>query len=254
VEALNKISHMWDLVEDKVSNEGKRMSALLASLFVATTGHMPIALRPHELAPNAKTLAYADPVLDLLEAIYRITRDDSRINVELIEKRVNDILNDHRIAYKMIDGRMFPFRGDPVYASTIEPTIRLLIDKRFHAAQSSYRKALQEIRANDPQDAITDAGTALQSTLEARGFKGNSIGALLADAKKSGFLAAHDNPLTAAIVKAYDWASADRSEKGDAHKPSDATLDDAWLMVQIVGALILRLASDSPRGTVPEDI
>jgi hypothetical protein len=44
-----------------------------------------------------------------------------------------------------------------------------------------------------------------------------------------------------------NWASADRSQTGDSHKQSDATIADAWLAVHVIGALILRLASDDPR-------
>jgi hypothetical protein len=35
--------------------------------------------------------------------------------------------------------------------------------------------------------------------------------------------------------------SADRSERGDAHLVKESDSDDAWLVVHVVGALILRL-------------
>ena len=45
------------------------------------------------------------------------------------------------------------------------------------------------------------------------------------------------------------WVSADRSEMGDSHKAETTlTRDDAWLTVHVVGALILRLASEGGRG------
>lgn len=43
-----------------------------------------------------------------------------------------------------------------------------------------------------------------------------------------------------------DWVSADRSERGEAHKSGSDDRADAWLAVHVVGALILRLA-DSRR-------
>lgn len=97
-----------------------------------------------------------------------------------------------------------------------------------------------------PPDAITDAGTALQEALQALGCGGNALGGLIKDAMKKGLLAPHDATLASGIKNFMAWASADRSETGDAHKSSDATLDDAWLMVHIVGALIVRLAG-TPR-------
>jgi hypothetical protein len=45
--------------------------------------------------------------------------------------------------------------------------------------------------------------------------------------------------------------SADRSEKGDAHGVTAATLDDGWLIVQVVGAVVLRLSNSVPRGSLP---
>lgn len=42
--------------------------------------------------------------------------------------------------------------------------------------------------------------------------------------------------------------SADRSQTGDAHHASDANLDDAWLIVHVAGALILRLSKGGSRG------
>jgi hypothetical protein len=47
------------------------------------------------------------------------------------------------------------------------------------------------------------------------------------------------------------WAAKERNE-GEAHPYTDAELDDAWLMVHVVGGPIVRLAG-SPRGTATEE-
>lgn len=163
------------------------------------------------------------------------------------ESRLNDVLNAHRVAFKMINGEMVPFSGDPVYAATIEPAVRLLIDRRFDGAQAAFLKALREIQNGEADDAITDAGTALQETLTALGCQGDVLGRLIQDARARRLLAGHDEKLTAGIFSFLNWASADRSQTGDAHKQSDATIADAWLAVHVIGALIVRLASDDPR-------
>jgi hypothetical protein len=125
--------------------------------------------------------------------------------------------------------------------------LNLLIDRRFERAQAAFRDALRELQNRKADDAITDAGTALQETLGELGCEGNSLGRLISDARRRGLLAGHDEKLTAGIVAFLEWASADRSETGDAHKHSDATIANAWLAVHVVGALIHRLASEVPR-------
>jgi hypothetical protein len=115
------------------------------------------------------------------------------------------------------------------------------------AVESAYQDALREIAQNHPHDAITDAARALQEALTLLGCQGSSLGTLLTSARKTGLLAGHDEKLAKAIGSMIDWVSADRSEKGDAHKATTADRDDAWLMVHVVGALIIRLSRKSNR-------
>lgn len=101
---------------------------------------------------------------------------------------------------------------------------------------------------DDPSDAITDAGTALQDALRAFGAKGGSHGDLIKDALKRGILTGYDRRMLDAIKALVNWSAADRSTKGDGHssanEPGPA---DAWLAIHVVGALIFRLADDTPR-------
>ncbi len=162
---------------------------------------------------------------------------------------VSKIFNSHRIAYKFVDGEIIPLESEELHTEVIEPAIRLLHGRPdLGAAEDAYRKALREISDGDAPDAITDAGRALQATLTALGCTGNALGPLIKNARKRGLLAAHDETLAGSIEKALHWVSADRSEIGDAHQASSAVLDDAWLTVHIVGALIVRLAGP-PRST-----
>lgn len=43
------------------------------------------------------------------------------------------------------------------------------------------------------------------------------------------------------------WAASERNQNSDAHRYSEAPIEDAWLMVHVVGALIVRLASGESR-------
>ncbi len=162
---------------------------------------------------------------------------------------LNRIFDEHRIAYRVIEGQIVERSSDELQRAVIEPALRLLVGKKYAAAHGAYMEALKEVTAGKAGDAITDAGTALQETLTALGLKGNALGPLIADAKRSGLFAGPDANLTEGIEKFLNWASANRSVSGDAHHHSTAEKDDAWLMIHIVGALIVRLATTPNRGS-----
>lgn len=239
ISALNLITFSGDPM--------RQFAGLVTAAVRRNAGRGPVCVTPQGLAESK---AATPELLDVFEALYEVLRgaDQAYRGVaSAFEERLNEVLNAHRVAFKMIEGKMVPFSGDPVYSATIEPTVRLLIDRRFDGAQAAFLKSLREIQNGVPDDAITDAGTALQETLVALGCQGDVLGRLIQDARGRGLLAGHDEKLTAGIFSFLNWASADRSQTGDAHKKSDATLGDAWLAVHVVGALILRLASDDPR-------
>ena len=160
---------------------------------------------------------------------------------------VNEIFSQERVAWQLINDEMIPMKSMELHHEVVEPALRLLHDPRFPGAESAYRKALDELSKGDGADAVTDAGTALQELLTALGCEGNQLGDLIKSARKKRLLASHDSPLLDAVEKAMQWVSADRSETGEAHHASDATRSDAWLIVHIVGAFVVRLASDEAR-------
>ena len=153
---------------------------------------------------------------------------------------VNDILRLERISFELVAGLMIDFESREMHESIILPTITLLAGRSgWRNVETAYRSALDELSRN-PGNAITDATTALQQALELRHCDGNSLG----DLAKS---AVARNVLTRYDIKLIDWANADRGPKGDAHMSPDTATSDAWFVVHIVGALILRLASGEPR-------
>lgn len=179
---------------------------------------------------------------DTLAALWiTISEVSSRETANLFAHDVNEVLAEHRIAFKFVDGELIPFSSDELLQVVVEPALRLLVGQKFAGAHSAYLDALKEIGDGHPADAITDAGTALQECLVALGCKGNALGGLIKDAKRDGLLGSHDQGLIDGIEKFMHWASADRSTTGDAHRTSSAVTADAWLMVHIVGALMVRL-------------
>jgi hypothetical protein len=162
---------------------------------------------------------------------------------------VTVVLRERRISYDLINHQMVEFSSRSMHQNVVAPVLKLLAGcSDLTNVESAYSDALKEISNGNPADAITDAGTALQEMLTALGCDGNSLGDQLKSARTKKVLAAHDSPLVTAIEKVIHWVSADRSEKGDAHAVTSATPDDAWLIVQVVGALVLRLSHSVPRG------
>ena len=158
-----------------------------------------------------------------------------------LETEIRTILREHRIEYDLVNGRFVPRESLELHESVVVPTLTLLADRNgFERAETAYQQALGELHNGSPDDAITDAATALQEALVALGCQGNRLGPLAGSAKNKGVINAYD-------MKIVDWVSADRSTKGDAHNSEPASWEDAWLTVHIVGALILRIAAGSMR-------
>lgn len=182
------------------------------------------------------------PALDKAQiGVYRSYEEPSEARA--FRERVNQILDEHDIAYQLVGREMIPRDSMVMHADIVGPALSLL---RGHSAlnkvEIAFQNALRELKpGEDPANAITDAGTALQEMLVALGAEGNRLGPLLASARGKGLLGPHDSKLAQGVEKIGEWVSADRSTRGDSHSVTDATRDDAWLAVHVVGALILRL-------------
>jgi hypothetical protein len=153
---------------------------------------------------------------------------------------VRELLYEERLAYDLVGGRVVDRQAEAMHQGVVAPTLTLLSGRAgFDGAERAYRKALEELARDDPADAITDAVRALQETMEALGWEGNTIGKKFDWALARGKVAPHDRRLVEAVT---GWTNADRSERGDAHKETELTRADAQLTINIAGALILRLA------------
>jgi hypothetical protein len=195
-----------------------------------------------------------DMVPSVIEVMSHVCNDGSirqrtsNWDSNVFDPLVNAILREHRISYELVNSEMIEFSSKEMHQEVVIPLLQLLAGRQDLAkVESAYQEALKEISKGAPSNAITDAGTALQEMLQALGCTGNSLGPLIKSARESGFLAPHDSPMLGAVVKILDWVSADRSERGDAHGVSDASIDDAWFTVHIVGAAIIRLSKATRR-------
>ena len=166
-----------------------------------------------------------------------------RVDPNHFAEAVNTVLREHRISFELVEGQMVPLTSQELHSEVVAPTLRLLSGRAgWSKVEAAYQDALGELVQGKPADAITDAATALQEALTVRGSKGNALGPLAKSAHSKGLFGPHDAVMTDVLHKLVDWVSADRSAKGDAHQVAQPTIEDAWLTVHIVGALILRLA------------
>lgn len=244
--ALVRIAEVWSVVEEELDRYEESVASRVA-LYLRARGGWDIQRFEAASLPKQQS---DELILDALACAYEAAKDmqESGAWAHEFADFCNFVMNEHRIKYRFVDGELVLLKSDVLMTEAVEPALRLLVGERYQAAHDAYLKALTEISANEAGDAITDAGTALQETLTALGCSGNKLGPLTKDAKKSGLFAGHDQTLIEGITKFMDWASADRSEHGDAYKHSDATNADAWLMVHVVGALIVRLVDPDTRG------
>jgi hypothetical protein len=167
------------------------------------------------------------------------------------QETVATALREHRLSYDFINGEMVEFSSRELHEAVTAPALRLLAGRKdLGNVENAYLEALDQLSRGKTGNAITDAGRALQEALSALGCDGNALGPLIGSARKNGLLAGHDSPMADALEKVMHWVSADRSEMGDAHVEKDASPEDAWLIVHVVGALILRLTQGSPRTRV----
>ena len=128
------------------------------------------------------------------------------------------VLNQHRVAYKFVEGELVSFESDQLMQEVVEPSLRLLVGDKFKAAHHAYMDALKEISNGKPDDAITDAGRALQQTLMALGCEGDVLSQLIADAKSKDLFRSHDQQLHEALILVMRWAASERNKLGDAHE------------------------------------
>lgn len=164
-------------------------------------------------------------------------------HLETYDRFINELLSFERISYELVEGQMIEKQSQELHAEVVAPALTLLSHRgELAEVEAAYQKALERLSQGDHGGALTSAATALQEMLEARGCKGKTLGEQAKEAKRLELLASGDSPLLAGIQKVLDWASGVRNTRSDAHQVSDVGQEEAWLMVHIVGALILRLA------------
>ena len=192
-------------------------------------------------------------VFSLLEAIIVIIEAMYHVGNEHLKKRLNripkisedicEILREHRINFDLVNGSFIPLESRHMHDSVVVPTLTFLgKNNKYFKVEEAYEKALIQLHNGSPDDAITNASTALEKMLLSLGCTGNSLGSLTNSAMKRRIISSYDK-------KFIDWVSADRSTIGSAHSVNSASTEDAWLTVHVVGAIILRICGGPLRSS-----
>lgn len=173
---------------------------------------------------------------------------DPRYDFDAFADTVAGILLGSRIDWTW-DGGKFQQRGNHVlHASVVKPTSVLLNSRpQFSRASAGFEAALSRLSENKPAVAITDASTAVQEFFRAVGIEGGSLPDQLNAATRKGVITPSDRKLLKPFV---DWLNAERGLRGNAHQYRDeeTTKADAWLVVHVAAALVVRLSDEDARG------
>lgn len=163
---------------------------------------------------------------------------------------VNDRLLHARVDWFFEDQR-FQERGNfLMHSEVIRPvTILLADDQVFTKASAAFQSALNRLSKGETDVALTEGAVALQEFFRALGVEGNSVSDQLDKAQRQSFISGADRGLMKPLI---DWVNADRSDRGNAHRhrAGDVTKADAWLMMHVVGAVMVRLSNREPRDIV----
>lgn len=182
-----------------------------------------------------------DIVFSLLEAILALLSTKETFHWHMLSELLNSIFRESRIKVEIINGKIIEKDSLALHKNIIKPVLTLLgSDSKWSKAESKYRSALEDIADGKPDSAVTNATTALQEALLARKLGGETLKPLFYSAKEKNILHSQDKKL-------IDWLDADRVNFGTTHYHQETRIEDAKLTLNVVGAMILRIASKHPR-------
>ena len=214
--------------------------------FLATATHDSEVDFFHSLLNSPEEVVYSqiEAVFSVVQRIERTRqRSDGRgPRAGAFERTVNTSLRESWVKCELVNGQIVEFDSLEMHTNVVVPALRLLSDDPlFQPSERAFKKAIREIQEGEPDDAITDAATAVQEMLVSLGAPKTTVSRGIKWAIGAGLLAPYDTNLGS-------WIEADRSGEGDAHNSKPTTVEDAWLTVHIAGALIVRLSKGTKRG------
>ncbi|WP_419850519.1 hypothetical protein [Candidatus Poriferisocius sp.] len=209
------------------------------------------ALSSYEQVLNAILLEDCgeDVVFSLLEAVWDIVPEYEGTYAanprDMYSSELREVLEDGRISYDFVEGNIITRGEQEMHVEVVVPAITLLSGRSgFEDAERNYMDALTSIRESRFDDAVTDAASAVEVTLRIMG-----CGEATTTFEKRGSIAIERDLLASYDKRLLGWITATRGAEGDAHgRGAQTARADAWLVVHVAGALILRLVDGPNRG------
>src|SRR5258708_35532247 len=172
------------------SNGTERILSIARSIILRDTGRGALAggrttdqdMQMHIMEGASED--YPDILEALIQALTSLLSNYAQGSAEVksFEASINKLLESYRIAYSLEHGEVIPFKSRELHTSIVLPALRLLTQQGWESVEESYQDSLKELVGGKPDNAITDATTALQEALRKVGCKGANLASLLKSA------------------------------------------------------------------------
>ena len=101
-------------------------------------------------------------IFDAIEIYYNIIGDK---NISF-QSRINSIMDENDLAWRMVDGKLFPIDSAYIEDEILRKTHQLIHENSFHGALQEFEKARTLLINEDYKGAIHNANSALESTIK----------------------------------------------------------------------------------------
>lgn len=164
---------------------------------------------------------------------------------------LNDLFERHRFGYRIGEDEIRQIGSPALDDEVVGPALLAVQRPGWEEVERSFKEAIQHQRGGTAEndDALTAANAALEAALKAAGYKGNSLGPLAKDFRKSSSIPPELKGVPETLETLLGKSMALRSNYGDSHgKHSNAAeVPDAMvaLAINLTGAFVVYLAEES---------
>jgi hypothetical protein len=171
-----------------------------------------------------------------------------------IGNRLNGLFERHRFGYRFEGAELRKINSPALDDQIVGPALLAVKRPGWEEVEGSFKEAIQHQRAgaDENDDALTSANSAVEAALKATGFKGANLGPLSKDFKNSSHVPSELKGVPEALGVLIGRSGALRSSYGDSHgkEPGAKPVPDALVALAInwAAAFIVYLSE-----TIPEN-
>jgi hypothetical protein len=165
--------------------------------------------------------------------------------------QLNDLFERHRFGYRIEEDEIRQIGSPALDEEIVGPALLAVQRPGWDEVERSFKEALAHQRGpkSENDNALTAANAALEAALKAAGYKGNSLGPLAKDFKKSAAIPSELKGMPEMLETLLGRSMAIRSNYGDSHgKESESVaVPDALvaLAINLAGTFIVYLAEET---------